>query len=108
MNGGPPSRKPGKRQRFPAVRETSGTLELIKPVLLESAGARDESLYFGMQGQGSQRKVIGYVRIVLSKESYHQEIVSVVKQNVFITVIFIFLSADAHLSCHPQGDRVPS
>ena len=88
----PPEPVYGEEERFPASRETSDTLELITPVLLDSGGAPDESLYFGMKGKGSQRKVIGYARIVLSKESYHQEIASVVKQNILITLILIILS----------------
>jgi PAS domain S-box-containing protein len=88
-----PEPEDGEEVRFPVVRETSETLDLITPVQLDSGGAPDESLYFGMGGKGSQRKVIGYARIVLSKERYHQEIVSVVKQNVLVTVIFIFLSS---------------
>ncbi len=103
----PPEPKYGEEERFPAVRETSETLELIKPVLLDSGGARDESLYFGMKGKGHHPKVIGYARIVLSKESYHQEIVSVIKQNVLITVIFILAEHDAYLFRHSQGNRPP-
>lgn len=90
----PPPERPERAERSDAeVRETPETLELLHPVLIEAAPNRDESLYFGMSEPGSGQTVIGYVRIVLSKEDYHREIVSVVKQNVLITVLFIVLSS---------------
>ena len=75
-----------------SVSETGRTFEFLRPVTIRSASASDESLYFGGTGEGRAEKVIGYVRIVLSKDSYHKEIRTVLARNAVIMLIFIFSS----------------
>lgn len=87
----PPAPDEEAALRSTVVRETPAVIELIRPVELATGGTRDESLYFGMRDD-SRLKVIGFVRVVLSKERYHREIASVIGQNVFITIVFILLA----------------
>jgi PAS domain S-box-containing protein len=78
--------------RSTSVIETAHTFEVLSPVMIKSASKANESLYFGGTVENESGKVIGYVRIVLSKGSYHKEILTLLTQNAVIMLIFIFSS----------------
>jgi signal transduction histidine kinase len=88
---------PVPENRFDAMRsvrsltivETPKAFEFLQPIMIESGLTADESLYFGRSDGDKAGKVIGYVRIVLSKEAYHKEIVSIILRNASIMLIFI-------------------
>lgn len=73
------------------VVETGDAFEFIMPVSSRSLPGTDEALYLGGAGSGNAGRVIGYVRIVLSKGSYRKEILSLVARNV--VMMFVFISA---------------
>jgi PAS domain S-box-containing protein len=75
--------------RAMSVVETNEAYEFLTPVSIESASHADESLYFGPSGGGKAEKAIGYVRIVLSKDSYHKELFAVLARNAAVMAIFI-------------------
>lgn len=75
--------------RAMTVVETSEAFEFLRPVAITSPSNADESLYFGPADGAKAEKVIGYVRIVLSKGSYHKEILAVMARNAVIMAIFI-------------------
>jgi signal transduction histidine kinase len=84
-----------RRVQSLTVVETPKAFEFAQPIMLKAHLTEDESLYFG-RGDGGDGdkggKVIGYVRIVLSKDAYHKEILSVVLRNAAIMLIFISAS----------------
>ncbi|MGE5174658.1 MAG: PAS domain-containing protein [Betaproteobacteria bacterium] len=82
-----------RADRPPNITETGRAVEFLRPVVIRSASRPDESLYFGDTAGGKADKVIGYVRIILSKDSYHKEIVAIVARNAVIMLIFIFSSS---------------
>lgn len=69
--------------------ETSAAFEFIKPVTNISLSDAGEAVYFGPPGRAGTSQVLGYVKIVLSKEAYRDEIVSVVARNAGMMLIFI-------------------
>ncbi len=75
-----------------SVIETARTFEVVSPVMIKSASMANESLYFGGAVESESEKVIGYVRIVLSKDSYHKEILALLTRNAVIMLVFIFAS----------------
>ncbi len=74
------------------IREAADSFEFVRPVLIRTLSENDETLYLGHQAGPASEKVIGYVRIVLNKDSYRKEIVSILIRNGFIMLIFIFSS----------------
>ena len=74
------------------VSETYHTFEVMRPVVIRSASKADEALYFDGAAENGSEKVIGYVRIVLSKDSYHREIFSLLVRNAVIMLVFIVSS----------------
>ena len=74
------------------VVETDDGFEFLRPVVLPAHAGNDESMYFSGAAAGQPDRVIGYVRIALTKDSYHREIRSVVAQHAAIMLIFIFSS----------------
>jgi len=72
--------------------ETPNAFEFLKPVALRPVGQGDETLYFSAPATGESGRVIGYVSIALSKDTYRREIASVIEQNAVIMVIFIIIS----------------
>lgn len=78
--------------RSTSVVETAHTFEVVRPVMIKSASKSNESLYFGGAIENESEKVIGYVRIVLSKDSYHKEILSLLTRNAVILLVLIFSS----------------
>ena len=76
----------------PFIREFENVFEFIRPVLLRTAAKADESIYFGSPEAGGRERVIGYVRIVLSKEAYHRAIASTIGQHAVVMAIFIVTS----------------
>jgi PAS domain S-box-containing protein len=72
-----------------SVGETAKDFEFIKPVMLHSTAKKDETLYFGGPPTDKADKVIGYVRIVLSKDTYRQRVVTIMRENTVIMAIFI-------------------
>ena len=75
-----------------SVIETAHTFEVVRPVMIKSASKSNESLYFGGAIENESEKVTGYVRIVLSKDSYHKEILSLLTRNAVILLVLIFSS----------------
>ena len=75
-----------------SVIETTHTFEVVRPVMIKSASKTDESLYFGGAAKNESEKVIGYVRIVLSKDSYHKETLALLMRNAVILLVLIFSS----------------
>ena len=75
-----------------SVIETAHTFEVVRAVVVKSASKANESLYFGNAAENESEKVIGYVRIVLSKNSYQKEIVKLLTRNAVIMLVFIFSS----------------
>lgn len=75
-----------------SIVETQDTFEFVKPVVLQPAAQVDETLYLNAPTAAQPAKIIGYVSITLSKDTYRHEIASVVEQNVVIMVIFIIAS----------------
>jgi HAMP domain-containing protein len=78
-----------RRVQSLTIVETPNAFEFMEPILIKSGLNEDESLYFGHGDEDKAEKVIGYVRIVLSKDAYHKEILSVVLRNAAIMLIFI-------------------
>lgn len=74
-----------------SIRERVDAYEFVRPVLLQTTAEADESIYFNMP-QAGKEQVIGFVRIVLSKESYHHAIRGIIGQHAVVMVIFIVAS----------------
>ena len=74
------------------ISETYRTFEVSRPVVIKPVAKADESLYFGRADEEKTEKVIGYVRIVLSKDSYHKEIFYLLMRNTVIMLVFIVSS----------------
>jgi signal transduction histidine kinase len=72
--------------------ENGHAFEFLRPVVIKSVSNADESLYFGGSAGTGPEKVIGYVKIVLSKDSYHKEMLTIVTRNAVIMIVFIFSS----------------
>jgi PAS domain S-box-containing protein len=75
-----------------SVKETDSAFEIVSPVVIKSLSNEDESIYFGGTTGARPEKVIGYVRVVLSKDAYHKELSAIVTRNAVITLVFIFCS----------------
>gem|GEM_PF-2192177 len=75
-----------------SVSESMKDFEFIMPVMLQSAAKKDETLYFGDSTRDKTGKVIGYVRIVLSKDTYRQHIFTILRENAAVMLIFIVSS----------------
>ena len=74
------------------ISEAYRTFEVSRPVVIKPVAKADESLYFGRADEEKTEKVIGYVRIVLSKDSYHKEIFYLLMRNTVIMLVFIVSS----------------
>jgi signal transduction histidine kinase len=74
------------------VVETADSFHFTKPVTVMSRSEVDESMYFAPTGPADTERVIGYVRIELGKESYRKDIVSLVKRNAVMMLVFIAVS----------------
>ncbi len=72
--------------------ESADFLEFIAPVSRRSLPGADESLYLGTVNPNEAARVIGYVRVVLSKDSYRREILSLARRNAVMMVLFIVAS----------------
>jgi len=71
--------------------ETPKAFEFMQPIMIKSALNADESIYLDRAEDGDKtEKVIGYVRIVLSKDVYHKEILSILLRNAALLLIAIF------------------
>jgi PAS domain S-box-containing protein len=75
-----------------SVSESTKNFEFIMPVMLQSAANKDETLYFGDSAKDKTGKVIGYVRVILSKETYRQHIYTILLENAAVMLIFIICS----------------
>ncbi len=76
-----------------SISESKKYFAFIKPVMLQSAAKKDETLYFEGPTPDTAGKVIGYVRIVLSKNAYRQRIETILRENMVIMLIFIVSSS---------------
>ena len=83
---------PSGDSALPKLRETADSLEFIEPVLSRSLPSADESLYLGTSNPAETVRVIGHVRVVMSKDSYRREILSLAKQNAVMMLLFIAAS----------------
>lgn len=75
-----------------STRESINDFEFLMPVMLQSFAKKDETLYFGEATTDKAAKVIGYVRIVLSKDTYRQQIYTILRENSVVMLIFIISS----------------
>ncbi len=72
------------------IRETVQHFRFLRPVLLQPAAESNESLYFGTeQAASGPGRLIGYVEIVLSKNSYRREMTAIVLYNAALMLVFI-------------------
>lgn len=79
--------KPGEILR----REKKDTVEFIKPVeLLVNTSAT--SLYFGDTGEDRAARIIGYVRVVITKEPLHRQMRSMLLTNAVSGLVFISIT----------------
>jgi hypothetical protein len=88
----PPSDEPVRGLRGVAgleVVETADSFQFIKPVSIRSGPKAAESLYFDLEGEGRRDRVIGYARIVLSKDSFRKDIAALVTRNAVMMLLFI-------------------
>jgi signal transduction histidine kinase len=82
----------GVAARSVSVEETRDAFEFVRPVVIKTVAAADESFYFDRATGERPEKVIGYVRIVLSKETYRKEMLAQVTRNALIMLLFIISS----------------
>lgn len=76
----------------PRIRESADVFEFVRPSVLQTTAEADESIYFSAPGTGRKERVIGYVRIVLSKEAYHLAITTMIGQHAVVMAVFIVAS----------------
>jgi PAS domain S-box-containing protein len=76
----------------PRIREREDVFEFVRPVLLQTSAEADESIYFDAPEASGKKRVIGFVRIVLSKDAYHHEIASMIGQHAVVMAVFIVAS----------------
>ncbi len=76
------------------ITETENAFAVVRPVYSGTVPRSDELLYFGPRtgAPGGPGRVIGYVRVTLSKESYKKEIAGLVERNVVMMLVFILAS----------------
>ena len=74
------------------VMETADSFHFIKPVIIKSRPEVDESMYFDSTVHSNTGRVIGYIRIELSKDSYRKDIIALVKRNAVMMLVFIAAS----------------
>lgn len=74
------------------VVETPKAFEFMRPIMLKSPLNTDDSLYFGRGDGDKADKKIGYVRIVLSKDFYHKEILYILLRNAALMLTAIVSS----------------
>ena len=75
-----------------SIEETRDAFQFVCPVVIKSVAVADETVYFGRAAGERQVKVIGYVKIVLSKDTYRKEIFALMTRNAVIMLIFIIAS----------------
>jgi signal transduction histidine kinase len=78
--------KPGATM---TTRETGNMMEFTKPVVIKQFPNEEKSLYFDDEPAYPAPRIIGYVRIVLSKDSLNREIRNILALNAFIALLFI-------------------
>ena len=71
------------------TRETKEALVFTKPVVLRIYPREEQSLYFGDSGENAKDRTIGYVKVVLGKESLNRTTLRIVTQNVIVALILI-------------------
>lgn len=71
------------------TRETGNIMEFTKPVVIKQFSDEEKSLYFDDEPPQPAPRIIGYVRIVLSKDSLNKEILNILAQNEVIALLFI-------------------
>ncbi len=68
-------------------------IEMVEPVILESAPGRDESIYISESVAGAEKKVIGSVRILFDTSSLATSSISIILQNVAVALIMLVTGA---------------
>jgi PAS domain S-box-containing protein len=76
-----------------STREAAKDFEFIMPVVLQTFAKKDETLYFGGAKAEKTAKVIGYVRVILSKDTYRQRIYTILRENAVVMLVFILASS---------------
>jgi signal transduction histidine kinase len=71
------------------TRETGKALVFTKPVVLRIYPRGERSLYFGDAGEDIKDRTIGYVKVVLGKESLNRTTLRIVTQNVIVALMLI-------------------
>ena len=71
------------------VVETADSFLFTKPVSIRPSPEAIEPLYFDVERTGGSGRMIGYVRIVLSKDSFRKDIASLVTRRAVIMLLFI-------------------
>lgn len=80
------------KQNEMQLKETQRTMEFTKAVVFKMYPNEEKTLYFGDKEAGAISRVIGYVRIGLSKESLNRKITAILMRNGITTLIFIAAS----------------
>ena len=88
-----------------SVLETARTFEVVSPVMIKSVSKANESLYFGDAVENGSEKVIGYVRVILSKDSYYKEILALVDPKRRYHAGLHLLQCRHYLSCGKKDHR---
>ncbi len=92
-----PDRKNGEGHVKPVqsltVAETPKSFEFVQPIRITTVSNAYDSLYLAGAEGGKAEKVIGYVKIVLSKDAYYKEVLSVLLRNFVLLLIAIVASS---------------
>jgi signal transduction histidine kinase len=79
----------GPEETGSMMRETGTTLVFTKPVVLRVYPHEEQSLYFDGGGADAHERTIGYVKVVLGKESLNRTTLRIITQNVIVALILI-------------------
>jgi signal transduction histidine kinase len=66
-------------------------IELAEPVVLDSAPSTEESIYFSAPAGGSERRIIGSVKILFDTSSLAASTISIIIQNVAVALILLVI-----------------
>lgn len=72
--------------------ETRNAFSFLKPVVIETFSGTEDLFFFDGKKSEKSEEIIGYIRIVLDKSSYHAEMRSILLNNVVIAFMFILSS----------------
>jgi signal transduction histidine kinase len=87
-----PMRPAISRSEETAIRETDGETEFVRPVVLKIVPSDARSVYFSDAGPNEPARTIGYVRMVLRKDTMNTEIRQIILMNAALAALLIGLS----------------